>query len=133
MCCPLSRLLNFHREENKMFRPTRSRVPAVVACLFVLFLFLVIDSSVSHAGEIYGQVTLGKKAHSKAKITFQCGSYKKTVSTNKKGRYRLRPGPSGEVKCKVSVSGAKGRVTIYSSKGRTRANLAVVNGSLRKK
>lgn len=115
-----------------MSRPFQSRAASLGICLAVSILYLIFDTHVSHAGEIHGHVTSKGKVLPDAQVAIKCPSFSKTTKTNTKGKYRLRPGPSGEEKCTVSVNNSNS-VTFYTSKGRTSVKLAIVNNRLQKK
>ncbi len=101
-----------------------ARVLLVVGTLIVLPLPSV-------AQEIYGRVWVNKAKNAAvgAEVTVTCdqGFSKKTL-TDRNGVYRLK-GPSTKVRCNVRVMSPKRpkrmstRVTFYSSRSSTRANL----------
>lgn len=78
----------------------------------------------SLAGEIYGRIAKNGAVFPDAEVTIKCTDFTDSVTTNSNGAYRSK-GPSGENQCKVSVGNLSNSVTVYTSQGRTRANLEV--------
>ena len=81
------------------------------------------------AGEIYGRVAKDGRVYANASVTIKCNGFSDSQTTNSSGAYRSS-GPSGEQQCQLSVSGAGNTVAVYTSQGRTRANLELKGNRL---